>query len=43
MLENHPLSSQAFIPLLKTNFIVVVAPVSEKPDINLIEAFHSIS
>ena len=40
MLENHPLSSQAFIPLQKTNFIVVVAPFSEKPDINLIEAFH---
>ena len=40
MLENHPLSSQAFIPLQKTNFIVVVAPVSEKPDINLIEAFQ---
>jgi len=40
MLENHPLSSQAFIPLQKTNFIVVVAPVADKPDINLIEAFH---
>ena len=40
MLENHPLSSQAFIPLQKTNFIVVVAPVANKPDINLIEAFH---
>ena len=40
MLENHPLSSQAFIPLQKTNFIVVVAPVSEKPDINSIEAFQ---
>ena len=40
MLENHPLSSQAFIPLQKTSFIVVVAPVSVKPDINLIEAFH---
>ena len=40
MLENHPLSSQAFIPLQKTNFIVVVAPVSDKPDLNLIEAFH---
>jgi len=40
MLEKHPLSSQTFIPLQKTNFIVVVAPVSDKPDINLIEAFH---
>ena len=40
MLENHPLSSQAFIPLQKTNFIVVVAPISKEPDINLIEAYH---
>ena len=40
MLENHPLSSQAFIPFQKTNFIVVVAPVSDKPNINLIEAFR---
>ena len=39
MLENHPLSSQAFIPLQKTNFIVVVAPISDEPDINLIETF----
>ena len=39
MLENHPLSSQAFIPLQKTTFIVVVAPISKIPDINLIEAF----
>ena len=39
MFENHPLSSQAFIPLQKTNFIVVVAPISNEPDINLIETF----
>ena len=39
MLENHPLSSQAFIPLQKTNFIVVVAPISNEPDINLIDTF----
>ena len=39
MLEKHPFSSQAFIPLQKTNFIVVVAPISNEPDINLIETF----
>ena len=40
MLENHPFSSQAFIPLEKTTFIVVVAPISKIPDLNLIEAFQ---
>ena len=40
LLENHPYSSQAFIPLQKTSFITVVAPISIKPDINLIEAFY---
>ena len=39
MLENHPYSSQTFIPLQQTTFIVVVAPISKIPDINLIEAF----
>ena len=39
MLENHPFSSQAFIPLQKTTFIVVVAPISKIPDLNSIEAF----
>ena len=39
MLENHPFSSQAFIPLQKTTFIVIVAPISDIPDINSIEAF----
>ena len=39
MLENHPFSSQAFIPLQNTFFIVVVAPTSKIPDLNLIEAF----
>ena len=39
MLENHPFSSQTFIPLQKTTFIVIVAPISEIPDINSIEAF----
>ena len=40
MLENHTFSSQAFIPLEKTTFIVVVAPISKIPDLNLIEAFQ---
>ena len=40
MLENHPFSSQAFIPLQKTNFIVVAAPISKIPDLNSIEAFQ---
>jgi ureidoglycolate lyase len=36
---NHPFRSKPFIPLQKTNFIVVVAPISNEPDINLIETF----
>ena len=39
MLENHPFSSQAFIPLEKTSFIIVVAPISNIPNLDLIEAF----
>tara|TARA_Y100001970_G_scaffold280569_1_gene389767 strand:+ start:837 stop:1331 length:495 start_codon:yes stop_codon:yes gene_type:complete len=39
MLENHPFSSQTFIPLQQTVFIVVVAPASKIPDLNAIEAF----
>ena len=40
MLENHPFSSQTFIPLQKTTFIVIVAPISNIPDLNSIEAFQ---
>ena len=43
MLENHPYSSQTFIPLQKTNFIVVVAPIGSKPNIDFIQAFHVLS
>ena len=39
MLENHPFSSQTFIPLKDTIFIVVVAPISKVPDLNKLEAF----
>ena len=33
MLENHPFSSQVFLPLGNHPFIVVVCPVSEKPNL----------
>ena len=39
MLENHPFSSQSFIPLQNTSFIVVVAPISKTPNLELLEAF----
>ena len=34
MMENHPLGSQAFIPMKETTFIAFVAPSGEKPEIN---------
>jgi len=39
MMEKHPLGSQAFIPMKQTNFLVLVAPEGNKPDLNKIEAF----
>ena len=39
MLENHPFSSQTFIPLQNTTFIVVVAPISKVPNLKLLQAF----
>jgi ureidoglycolate lyase len=39
MMEKHPLSSQAFIPMKETTFIAFVAPIGEKPEINKIESF----
>ena len=39
MMEKHPLGSQAFIPMKETTFLVFVAPKSNKPDLNKIEAF----
>ena len=39
MLEMHPLSSQVFLPMSKTDFIVLVAPIDKKPDLNKIEVF----
>lgn len=39
MLEMHPLSSQVFLPMSITNFIVLVAPINTKPDLSKIEYF----
>ena len=39
MMEKHPLSSQAFIPMKETTFLSFVAPPGESPDINKIQSF----
>ena len=39
MLEMHPFSSQVFLPMGKTDFIVLVAPIDKKPDLDKIEVF----
>ena len=39
MLEMHPLSSQVFLPMSQTYFIVLVAPIDIKPNLNKIECF----
>jgi len=38
-MENHPLGSQAFIPLDESPFILVVGEAAETPDLNRVEAF----
>jgi len=39
MLENHPYSSQVFLPFLNTTFLVLVAPIAIKPNLGEIEIF----
>ena len=39
MLEMHPLSSQVFLPMHNTDFIVLVTSVNIKPDLNKLECF----
>jgi len=39
MMEQHPLGSQAFIPMKETTFLSFVAPNADKPDLDKIEAF----
>jgi len=38
-LEYHPFGSQAFLPLDSSQFIVVVGPAAEQPDLGLLRAF----
>ena len=39
MMEKHPLSSQAFIPMKETTFLSFVAPSGDFPEINKIQSF----
>ena len=39
MMEKHPLSSQAFIPMKETTFLVFVAPSGDSPKISKIKSF----
>ena len=39
MMEKHPLSSQAFIPMKETTFLAFVAPPGKFPEINKIQSF----
>ena len=39
MMEKHPLSSQAFVPMKETIFLSFVAPPGDVPEINKIQSF----
>ena len=39
MMENHPLGSQAFVPMRETSFLVFVAPKGKKPNTKKIKSF----
>ena len=39
MMEKHPLSTQAFIPMKETTFLAFVAPSEESPEIDKIQSF----
>ena len=39
MMEQHPLGSQAFIPMKETTFLSFVAPNADKPELDKVEAF----
>ena len=39
MMEQHPLGSQAFIPMKETTFLTFVAPLGKSPEIDKIQSF----
>tara|TARA_Y100001960_G_C14031030_1_gene520583 strand:- start:40 stop:537 length:498 start_codon:yes stop_codon:yes gene_type:complete len=39
MMEQHPLGSQAFMPMKETTFLSLVAPLGKTPDIDKIQSF----
>ena len=39
IMEQHPLGSQAFIPMKETTFLSFVAPSADKPDLDKVEGF----
>ena len=39
MMEKHPLSTQAFIPMKETTFLAFVAPSGESPEIDKIQSY----
>ena len=39
MMENHPLSSQSFVPMNETTFLVFVAPKGKRPNTKKIKCF----
>ena len=40
MMENHPLGSQAFVPMKETSFLVFVAPKGKEPNLKKVESFR---
>ena len=41
MVERHPLGSQAFVPLSDSDWLVVVAPAGDAPDLSQLHAFRA--
>jgi ureidoglycolate lyase len=41
LLERHPLGSQAFVPLSPLDYLVVVAPAADAPDLQALRCFRA--